>query len=347
MDELDAVVAAVDVPVQAVGGLTHRAGDRVPGVRRAAGGARRAAGDRRQRLQAGRLRSRSILREICSEIRKTPMPPRAEPLDASRVEIMAATQAAVVQYALEPLSVELREIPVPEIGEHDVLLQVGAVSVCGSDVHQFHATHSWAVNVPVVARPRVRRHGREGRARGARRQGRRPRRQRDRRRDLRHLPDVPHRPLQPVPDAQGLRLRRQRRDGVLRRDAGALPARDPRHAALRARLPVRAARRRLQRRCASTRRSVPATWWWCSAPARSACCARGWRRSPAPTRWSSSGCRRMRRGSRQRARSAPRTPSTSRPARSRRSSRSLDPLGADSCVKRRAPAVRSTRRSSW
>ena len=55
---------------------------------------------------------------------------------------MGTTQAAVVQYALEPLSVELREIPVPEIGEHDVLLQVGAVSVCGSDVHQFHATHS-------------------------------------------------------------------------------------------------------------------------------------------------------------------------------------------------------------
>ena len=63
---------------------------------------------------------------------------------------MGTTQAAVVQYALEPLSVELREIPVPDIGEHDVLLEVGAVSVCGSDVHQFHATHSWAVNVPVV-----------------------------------------------------------------------------------------------------------------------------------------------------------------------------------------------------
>ena len=63
---------------------------------------------------------------------------------------MATTQEAVVQYSLEPLAVELREIPVPEIGDHDVLLQVGAVSVCGSDVHQFHATHSWAVNVPVV-----------------------------------------------------------------------------------------------------------------------------------------------------------------------------------------------------
>ncbi len=61
-----------------------------------------------------------------------------------------SSQHAVVQYALDPLSVELREIPIPEIGGTDVLLEVGAVSVCGSDVHQFHATHSWPVNIPVV-----------------------------------------------------------------------------------------------------------------------------------------------------------------------------------------------------
>ena len=59
-------------------------------------------------------------------------------------------QAAVVQYALEPLAVELREVAVPEIGDGDVLLRVGAVSVCGSDVHQAYNTHSWPVNVPVV-----------------------------------------------------------------------------------------------------------------------------------------------------------------------------------------------------
>ena len=63
---------------------------------------------------------------------------------------MPATHPAVVHYALEPLSVELREIPVPEVGEGQVLLEVGAVSVCGSDVHQAHCTHSWPVNVPVV-----------------------------------------------------------------------------------------------------------------------------------------------------------------------------------------------------
>ena len=60
------------------------------------------------------------------------------------------THPAVVHYALEPLAVELREIPVPDVGEGEVLLEVGAVSVCGSDVHQAHKTHSWPVNVPVV-----------------------------------------------------------------------------------------------------------------------------------------------------------------------------------------------------
>lgn len=60
------------------------------------------------------------------------------------------TQPAVVHYALLPLAVELREVPVPDIGEGEVLLEVGAVSVCGSDVHQAHNTQSWPVNVPVV-----------------------------------------------------------------------------------------------------------------------------------------------------------------------------------------------------
>ena len=60
------------------------------------------------------------------------------------------TQSAIVQYALEPMAVELREVPVPEIGDDDVLLAVGAVSVCGSDVHQAYNTHSWPVNVPVT-----------------------------------------------------------------------------------------------------------------------------------------------------------------------------------------------------
>jgi alcohol dehydrogenase/L-iditol 2-dehydrogenase len=60
------------------------------------------------------------------------------------------TQAAVVNYAPKKHSVELREIPRPTIGPEDVLLEVAAVGVCGSDLHQWTAEHSWPVNYPVV-----------------------------------------------------------------------------------------------------------------------------------------------------------------------------------------------------
>jgi alcohol dehydrogenase/L-iditol 2-dehydrogenase len=38
----------------------------------------------------------------------------------------------------------------PLIGEEDVLLEVVNVGVCGSDLHQWTADHSWPVNYPVV-----------------------------------------------------------------------------------------------------------------------------------------------------------------------------------------------------
>lgn len=56
----------------------------------------------------------------------------------------------LVNYAREPHSVELREIPVPEIGEEDVLFKVQAVGICGSDLHQYAGKQSWKVNYPVV-----------------------------------------------------------------------------------------------------------------------------------------------------------------------------------------------------
>jgi alcohol dehydrogenase/L-iditol 2-dehydrogenase len=58
--------------------------------------------------------------------------------------------SALMHYDLKPLAVELREMPVPAIGEEEVLLRVGAVGVCGSDVHQYHNSQSWPVRVPVV-----------------------------------------------------------------------------------------------------------------------------------------------------------------------------------------------------
>lgn len=62
-----------------------------------------------------------------------------------------SSMAAVIHYALAPGAVELREVPRPdEIADDEVLLQSRAVGVCGSEVHQFHNTQSWRVNVPVT-----------------------------------------------------------------------------------------------------------------------------------------------------------------------------------------------------
>lgn len=63
---------------------------------------------------------------------------------------MPAKQQAVVNFAPTRHSVELRDIPTPDIGDDDVLLEVAAVGVCGSDLHQWTADHGWPVNYPVV-----------------------------------------------------------------------------------------------------------------------------------------------------------------------------------------------------
>jgi len=57
---------------------------------------------------------------------------------------------AVINFAPEPHSVEIREFEPPEIGPQDVLVKVAAVGVCGSDLHQWTSSHSWPVNYPVV-----------------------------------------------------------------------------------------------------------------------------------------------------------------------------------------------------
>jgi len=58
---------------------------------------------------------------------------------------MPKTMPALINYASAPHSVEMREAPVPSIGDDDVLLRVAAVGVCGSDLHQYHGSHSWKV----------------------------------------------------------------------------------------------------------------------------------------------------------------------------------------------------------
>jgi len=63
---------------------------------------------------------------------------------------MTDTMPGVVNYAPEALSVEMRDVPIPTVGEEDVLLEVRAVGVCGSDLHQYYGNQSWTVNYPVV-----------------------------------------------------------------------------------------------------------------------------------------------------------------------------------------------------
>lgn len=55
---------------------------------------------------------------------------------------------AVVNYESE--QVELREIDVPDVGPNEALVRVEAVGICGSDIHQWHGSHSWEVNYPCV-----------------------------------------------------------------------------------------------------------------------------------------------------------------------------------------------------
>jgi alcohol dehydrogenase/L-iditol 2-dehydrogenase len=63
---------------------------------------------------------------------------------------MGSVDTAVVNYGPKKYSVELREIPKPTIEPDEVLLEVAAVSVCGSDLHMWESTHSWPMNYPVV-----------------------------------------------------------------------------------------------------------------------------------------------------------------------------------------------------
>lgn len=58
--------------------------------------------------------------------------------------------AAVVNFSAEKGAVEIREVPKPSIGEEDVLLEVMNIGVCGSDLHQWMASHSWPVRYPVI-----------------------------------------------------------------------------------------------------------------------------------------------------------------------------------------------------
>lgn len=57
---------------------------------------------------------------------------------------------AVVKYGCNPKEVELRDVEPPQIGDEDVLIEVAACGVCGSDVEMWHHDVTFQVNVPVI-----------------------------------------------------------------------------------------------------------------------------------------------------------------------------------------------------
>jgi alcohol dehydrogenase/L-iditol 2-dehydrogenase len=60
------------------------------------------------------------------------------------------TDLGVVNFSSQKHSVELREIPRASINDEQVLLEVQAVGVCGSDLHMWTGQQSWPVAYPVV-----------------------------------------------------------------------------------------------------------------------------------------------------------------------------------------------------
>ena len=57
---------------------------------------------------------------------------------------------AVVKYDNVDGATEVREVPIPEIGQDDVLVRVSYIGVCGSDPHMHHNKVSYKVNVPLI-----------------------------------------------------------------------------------------------------------------------------------------------------------------------------------------------------
>jgi L-iditol 2-dehydrogenase len=60
------------------------------------------------------------------------------------------TMKAVVKYENKPNATELREVPVPEIGENDVLVEVAYVGVCGTDPHMHTGAVVFNFNCPFI-----------------------------------------------------------------------------------------------------------------------------------------------------------------------------------------------------
>lgn len=57
---------------------------------------------------------------------------------------------AVAKFGYGDKAVEVRDVPEPQIGPGQVLVEVKATGVCGSDVHMWRNQQSWEVKLPLV-----------------------------------------------------------------------------------------------------------------------------------------------------------------------------------------------------
>jgi L-iditol 2-dehydrogenase len=60
------------------------------------------------------------------------------------------TMKAVVKYGRSDGEVEIRDVPEPALLPHQVMIEVAAVGVCGSDIHLWHEKQSWPIKLPVI-----------------------------------------------------------------------------------------------------------------------------------------------------------------------------------------------------
>jgi threonine dehydrogenase-like Zn-dependent dehydrogenase len=59
---------------------------------------------------------------------------------------------AVVKYAKGKGLVEIRDVPEPKVKDDEVLIEVKAVSVCGSDLHIYHDNHPYWPPIVLISR---------------------------------------------------------------------------------------------------------------------------------------------------------------------------------------------------
>jgi L-iditol 2-dehydrogenase len=75
---------------------------------------------------------------------------RREPLQNKKDGKTMDKMKAVVKYADAPEATDIREVPVPQIGKTDVLVEVAYIGVCGTDPHMYHNKSAFKFERPFI-----------------------------------------------------------------------------------------------------------------------------------------------------------------------------------------------------